>query len=283
MDPRSPEHNKLVDEEDDEEDVIIYKEQTVQLPFPLSQVSAAQPEEITVSCPVAKTNFLSRHERRKRRHEWRERQLADEQQVDSQSQESPSVEQTEDAFASLRSLLDQSQQSREFDKENDCSQKAATESSKKCLQPSAKDSKTRCKGQTEQIGDALTTSQKRIPEQEPSPPDFIVFNGNQEDSDSGSDPPDESKLGFNRNASSMSDRLTKIRRKKKMEKIRRRTSSSSFPETSFATPQSPIGLSKNRRDRASSSTNLSSQISLSSNIHGQSCKVRNAGSIAGTR
>ena len=44
MDPRSPEHNKLVDEEDDEEDVIIYKEQTVQVPFPLSQVSAAQPE-----------------------------------------------------------------------------------------------------------------------------------------------------------------------------------------------------------------------------------------------
>jgi hypothetical protein len=119
MELRSPErHSKLLDDDnefDDDDLMIVYKEQAVPDPLSMSQPSGTQTNTQTevTSSPVNHSGMIiPRHERRKRRHEWRERQLVEQQQQQRNDDDdtSPSPEDDEepsmeDAFASLQSLL----------------------------------------------------------------------------------------------------------------------------------------------------------------------------------
>lgn len=92
------------DEDEDDEDLIVFKEK--QAPgFSLSQLTQkhSQHSQSQESFPTHQpSRMISRQERRKRRNEWKERQLQDQQQFNSAEFTAP---ETEDAFESLKSLL----------------------------------------------------------------------------------------------------------------------------------------------------------------------------------
>jgi hypothetical protein len=110
-----------IDDDDDDDDLVLFKEQQVPLNhFSLSQSSVHNSQSQEASPIKARTNcIISRQERRKRRHEWRERQL-----VEQELSPEEATPESEDAFASLQSLLEPSQdipqpsQPQEAEKEN---------------------------------------------------------------------------------------------------------------------------------------------------------------------
>ena len=132
------------DYDEDDDDLVFYKEQQV-FPnhFSLSQTSKTESQDTFYHDPspmlVRNQCTISRRERRKRRDEWRERQLVEQ---DEEVADTPPEEQTEsaeDTFASLQSLLGPSQGSsasqqtigkeNEYDKttQNHCSESNAIE------------------------------------------------------------------------------------------------------------------------------------------------------------
>lgn len=114
-----------IDDDDDDDGLILFKEKhVIAHPLSLSQSSLHSSQSQEAS-PIknSTSRMISRQERRKRRYEWRERQLLEQEQ--GGSTEAPTPE-SEDAFASLQSLLDPSQnmpqhiQSQGAEKENIC-------------------------------------------------------------------------------------------------------------------------------------------------------------------
>eukprot|EP00980_Cylindrotheca_fusiformis_P030712 scaffold25284_cov230-Cylindrotheca_fusiformis.AAC.2 len=107
---------RLYDDDDDDEDLILYKEKQGPLhQFSLSQTTTTTNNNNNDSqisqedpSPIKATRtrgIISRQERRKRRHEWRERQFLEQEQQQQELAEEVPTPESEDAFASLQSLL----------------------------------------------------------------------------------------------------------------------------------------------------------------------------------
>jgi hypothetical protein len=115
----------------------------------------------------------------------------------------------------------------------------------------------------------------------PSPPDFILFDGDEEDNDMEiiEQPALQSR------SNSYSHRQTKKQRKEKMKKIRSRAPPRTPPEPEFVTPQSPIGVHNKSRSKTSYSKSQALQMPLSSALRQSqpATQVKNAKSIVGSR
>lgn len=230
---RSDGNNKL-EHDDEEEDVVIYGDQSasqvaegpaISLP---SQFSQTAPRVVE---PPA--GIIPRHERRKRRQEWRDRFISERQRRDASpsssddgSNSSLRFQSGGDAFAALQELLDSAppSQSQECEQQE---QKDETIASERGLQELADN---RVRTEEEPSPSSYSKPPNDGPSQdtdlrvEPSPPDFPIANNDASDEDN-------------------DKKRRRSLRKQKQERIHakaKRTKHVTLQPSDFETPQSPV-------------------------------------------
>jgi hypothetical protein len=314
-------HNNNDDSEDEEDDIIMYKEQSV-VPWSHHEKSQSEPSQQQLELSQHHTepemnniSIVPRQERKRRRQEWKERLLADQQPSDNDDSESDGP--LENTFASLQCLLDDKDTPED---ENDDSQRETTApQNQEELEIKAKENYEYTAQQqqppplesepSKRQGAPQSQSPRRMMESEgpleSSPPDFVVYEDNDDPDDGHNqttmsaihDPP-RTVLGnrsptksnhLNNNDKYLDTTLLdgevkrQRRRSKKLQEIRdsANSNSTSMPEHNLDLNRSPT-LKKSSRRRKPPSLREISQ-TQTTNASQPTPMLHNSKSIVGSR